>query len=112
MNVKYNESRQLTILRILNEKKDWITGKALSEKLGVSDRTIRNDISIINYDIEPYSANIISERGKGYKLSLIHIQMCIRDRNYTAYEGDDSFLEGTTEKTDKVWAKAHDLIVE
>ena len=33
-------------------------------------------------------------------------------RNYTAYEGDDSFLEGTTEKTDKVWAKAHDLIVE
>ncbi|MCO8193586.1 MULTISPECIES: BglG family transcription antiterminator [Anaerofustis] len=68
MNVKYNESRQLTILRILNEKKDWITGKALSEKLGVSDRTIRNDISIINYDIEPYSANIISERGKGYKL--------------------------------------------
>lgn len=33
-------------------------------------------------------------------------------RNYTAYEGDDSFLEGTTGKTDKVWAKAHDLIVE
>lgn len=33
-------------------------------------------------------------------------------RNYTAYEGDDSFLEGTTEKTDKVWAKAHELIVE
>jgi formate C-acetyltransferase len=32
--------------------------------------------------------------------------------NYTEYDGDDSFLEGTTEKTDKVWAKCHDLIVE
>ena len=26
-------------------------------------------------------------------------------RNYTAYEGDDSFLEGTTERTDKLWNK-------
>ena len=33
-------------------------------------------------------------------------------RNYTPYEGDDSFLEGTTERTDKVWSKAHELIVE
>lgn len=33
-------------------------------------------------------------------------------RNYTPYEGDESFLEGTTEKTDKVWEKAHALIVE
>ena len=33
-------------------------------------------------------------------------------KNYKLYEGDSSFLVGTTEKTDKVWAKAHDLIVE
>ncbi len=32
--------------------------------------------------------------------------------NYTPYEGDDSFLEGTTDKTDSVWEKAHGLIVE
>lgn len=31
--------------------------------------------------------------------------------NYTPYEGDDSFLEGTTQRTDKVWEKAHKLIV-
>ncbi|MGG7177055.1 formate C-acetyltransferase [Clostridium paraputrificum] len=33
-------------------------------------------------------------------------------KNYKLYEGDSSFLVGTTEKTDKVWAKCHNLIVE
>lgn len=33
-------------------------------------------------------------------------------KNYKLYEGDSSFLEGTTEKTDKVWGKAYALIVE
>ena len=33
-------------------------------------------------------------------------------KNFKGYEGDSSFLKGTTEKTDKVWAKAHALIVE
>lgn len=33
-------------------------------------------------------------------------------KNYKLYEGDESFLKGTTERTDKVWAKAHELIVE
>ena len=33
-------------------------------------------------------------------------------KNYKLYEGDSSFLEGTTEKTDKVWKKTYALIVE
>lgn len=33
-------------------------------------------------------------------------------KNYQPYTGDDSFLAGTTPKTDKVWAKASELIVE
>ncbi|GKX66789.1 formate C-acetyltransferase [Inconstantimicrobium mannanitabidum] len=33
-------------------------------------------------------------------------------KNYSLYEGDDSFLVGTTEKTDKVWSKARALIIE
>jgi len=33
-------------------------------------------------------------------------------KNYKLYEGDGSFLEGTTEKTKKVWNKAYALIVE
>jgi len=33
-------------------------------------------------------------------------------KNYKLYEGDSSFLEGISEKTDKVWKKAYELIVE
>lgn len=33
-------------------------------------------------------------------------------KNVTSYAGDDSFLEGTTEKTDKVWARCKELLVQ
>ncbi|SFC57295.1 pyruvate formate lyase family protein, partial [Clostridium uliginosum] len=33
-------------------------------------------------------------------------------KNYKLYEGNSNFLESTTEKTNKVWEKAHALIVE
>jgi len=32
--------------------------------------------------------------------------------NYQEYQGDESFLEGTTEGTDKVWKKCSDLLKE
>ena len=32
--------------------------------------------------------------------------------NYQNYDGDSNFLEGTTEKTDKVWSKCTDLLKE
>ena len=42
---------------------------------------------------------------------LVNVRNFIQ-KNYTPYEGDESFLAGTTPRTDKVWAKAHELIVE
>ena len=33
-------------------------------------------------------------------------------KNYTQYDGDESFLESTTKKTDKVWGKCKDLLKE
>lgn len=33
-------------------------------------------------------------------------------KNYTLYEGDDAFLEGVTDRTQKVWDKCHELILE
>lgn len=42
---------------------------------------------------------------------LVNVRNFIQ-KNYTPYEGDDSFLAGTTPRTDKVWEKAHDLILE
>lgn len=42
---------------------------------------------------------------------LVNVRNFIQ-KNYTPYEGDDSFLVGTTPRTDKVWEKIHDLILE
>ncbi len=42
---------------------------------------------------------------------LVNVRNFIQ-KNYTPYEGDECFLEGITKKTEKVWGKAHDLIVE
>ena len=42
---------------------------------------------------------------------LVNVRNFIQ-KNYTPYEGDESFLEGISKKTEKVWGKAHDLIVE
>lgn len=33
-------------------------------------------------------------------------------KNYTLYEGDDTFLEAVTDRTQKVWDKCHELILE
>lgn len=42
---------------------------------------------------------------------LVNVRNFIQ-KNYTPYEGDECFLEGISKKTEKVWSKAHDLIVE
>lgn len=42
---------------------------------------------------------------------LVNVRNFIQ-KNYTPYSGDDSFLQGPTDKTKAVWEKAHALIVE
>ena len=42
---------------------------------------------------------------------LVNVRNFIQ-KNYTPYEGDESFLAPTTPRTDKVWAKANALILE
>ena len=42
---------------------------------------------------------------------LVNVRNFIQ-RNYTPYEGDDSFLAGTTERTARVWEKCRALIIE
>ena len=51
----------------------------------------------------------------GFKGDLWKDQINVKDfihKNYTVYEGDDSFLVGKTDKTNKVWDKANSLILE
>lgn len=52
---------------------------------------------------------------KGFKGDQWKDEINVKDfiqKNYTLYEGDDSFLVGTTAKTNKVWDKANSLIIE
>ncbi|HZK70597.1 MAG TPA: formate C-acetyltransferase [Clostridia bacterium] len=51
----------------------------------------------------------------GFKGDLWKDQIDVKDfihKNYTLYEGDDNFLAGTSDKTNKVWDKANSLIIE
>ncbi len=60
------QKRHKQILTLLNNK-NWITGKALSSILGVTDRTIRYDIEKINFEFN--SIVIESNTKQGYRLS-------------------------------------------
>ncbi|MCQ4795029.1 PTS sugar transporter subunit IIA [Anaerofustis stercorihominis] len=68
MNLFYCSPRQRKMLKLLISSEGYITGPELSNKLGVSDRTIRNDVGILNYVLEQYNCQVISKRGKGYIL--------------------------------------------
>ncbi|EAD7644439.1 HTH domain-containing protein, partial [Listeria monocytogenes] len=58
--------RQRSLLEKLNDSQKTVTAKALSEMLGVSSKTVRNDIMQIN---QSFSSTIIaSKAGKGYFL--------------------------------------------
>ncbi|WP_032078896.1 pyruvate formate lyase family protein, partial [Clostridium drakei] len=52
---------------------------------------------------------------QGFKSGIWTEEIDVREfiqKNYTAYEGDKSFLEAPTEKTNKLWKEAEELIIE
>ena len=55
------------------------------------------------------------EEWKGFKEGVWTKEINVSDfikTNYKGYDGDESFLEGTTEKTNRVWGKCSDLLKE
>ena len=58
-------SREKKILSILNAKHGIVTGKELSTKIGVSERTIRSDISHINSELGTTGIQVEAVHGKG-----------------------------------------------
>ncbi|MBQ7147255.1 MAG: HTH domain-containing protein [Pseudobutyrivibrio sp.] len=63
-------SREKKILSILNAKHGIVTGKELSTKIGVSERTIRSDISHINSALENSGIQVQAVHGKGYTIQV------------------------------------------
>ena len=57
----------------------------------------------------------MKEQWKGFKGGNWCNRIDVRDfiqKNYTPYNDDDSFLKGTTKKTDKVWERCSELLKE
>jgi formate C-acetyltransferase len=67
------------------------------------------------FEAEVYSdqsANLRSE-WQGFQPNVWNESIAVRDfiqRNYTPYDGDGSFLSGTTERTDRLWAQVKALM--
>ncbi len=62
--------RQKEILSYLIESNEEVTAKWIAKQLGLSDRTIRNEIQYMKADCDSVGVSIESIRGKGY---VVHI---------------------------------------
>lgn len=65
-------NRQKKIIMLMNENRDWIVGRELAKLLGVSDRTVRNDIAGINNFYE--DVLIESNIRQGYRIDEYKMQ--------------------------------------
>ena len=57
--------RQEQLIRLLTEKKDWMTSRELAGRLHVTDRTIRSDVDTVNRQGD--RPLIVSNVRKGYR---------------------------------------------
>jgi len=63
-------TRQRKLLYLLNCRHGIANGKELSAKLGISERTLRNDIAAVNEAMGAYGLQIKAVPGKGYYLHM------------------------------------------
>ncbi len=61
--------RMAEIIKILSSANEFITSDTLALKLGVTSRTIREDIKTINYKMKEFKTEIVSKKSKGYKIT-------------------------------------------
>lgn len=87
--------RQRQLLALLRSQQRMITSKELAAQMEVSDRTVRNDVQILNSVLERYGARIEAVRGKGLCLrsednaaplinSLLHTDGALQTRDERA----------------------------
>ncbi|WP_373893790.1 transcription antiterminator [Virgibacillus sp. CBA3643] len=65
----YLTTRMTDVIKILSSTDQFTTSVELASQLGVTSRTIREDIKVINDKIKTYQTQIISKKSKGYKIS-------------------------------------------
>ena len=75
----YLLERQRKILGLLLANEQRMTGSQIAQMIGITDRTVRNDIKDLNEGINESPASYVeSIRGKGY-LDLLRVFVHIRN---------------------------------
>lgn len=69
----FSNERLLSLFNLINKNDTKITCKSLSEKLNVTERTIRNDITSINYLLKDHGAIIKIKRCEGYYIDILDL---------------------------------------
>lgn len=67
--------RQKDILILLSKSKEPVTSSWIAKELGVSDRTIRNEIKLMQQNPESVGFQIKSTRGLGYTIKIIDAEL-------------------------------------
>lgn len=95
----FSYNRLQDIFNYLVHKNEPITPDSLAKIFKISKRTLRNDVRILNEELEPYQAKIIIKRGSGYILE--------------ASEKIDNLLEGNQgeEVLDSVDKRINHIII-
>ena len=68
--MELSNKRCIRILHLLLKSRDTVTGENLGVSIGVSSRTIRNDIKELNQILKDYGACVVSEISQGYHLRI------------------------------------------
>lgn len=85
--------RQLLIIKHLINAKDTLSSDVLASALGITPKTVRNDIELINLLLEKVGARIVSKLGSGYFIDIsIHNEFYIFLQSFNEKYIDNSTI--------------------
>jgi len=90
--VQSQEKRILKILDMLGNERRVLQGEGIAVSLGVSSRTIRNDIKECNTMLKGQGAEILAEPGVGYTLKIYDKKCYSAFRTFQETEGERNYI--------------------
>lgn len=104
--------RQKEILLSLAKNKGLVTAEWIAKELGVSDRTVRNEIKLIQSECHSLGVSIESVRGKGYKFQVDDPQLFENVFNQLTKEVNDELSINFSEQDNRVTYLLRRLLLE
>ena len=66
----FQNSRLNELLEYFLTHKEYVTSSKLVRHFDISERTLRNDIRVVNEELQKYGAQLLMKRKEGYYLQL------------------------------------------